>query len=164
MRIKGKKFTYVQEFVRLPSGMRVRLEKVIHPGAVVLVPFLKPSLIVFIRQYRATLKKYIYELPAGTLEPGESRLACAKRELAEETSYQARRFMYKGFIYPVPGYSTEVIHIYAAYDLACAAAQKDDDELLEPVVLSRAQAQRMFREGKIVDGKTVCALTFCGVL
>lgn len=164
MRVQGKKFTYVQEPVRLPNGVRTRLEKVIHPGAVVLVPFVKPSLIVFVRQYRATLKKYIYELPAGTLETGESRLACARRELIEETSYQARRFTYKGFIYPVPGYSTEVIHVYAAYRLTRASAPKDDDELLEPMIFSRAQAQKMFREGKIVDGKTICALTFCGVL
>ena len=164
MRIQGKKFTYIQKQQRLPNGVVTRMEMIEHPGAALIVPFLSPNKIIFLRQYRAVMKKVLYELPAGTTSPGESPLACARRELPEETGYSARKIKKAGFIYPVPGYSTEVIHIFMAEGLKPQKAEKDFDEIIQTVVLSRAQVRRLFRQGKIHDAKTICALAFCGLI
>lgn len=135
-----------------------------HPGAALIVPFLSSDRIVFLRQYRVVMKKELYELPAGTKDKGESPLACARRELPEETGYSARKIKKLGFIYPVPGYSTEVIHIFKAEGLKPQKAEQDFDEIIRTVVLSRAQVRKLFRQGKIHDAKTICALAFCGLI
>lgn len=161
-KIKGKKISFSVVQRRLPTGRMATLDLVEHPGAGLIVPFLSPDKLIFLRQYRAIFGRYLYELPAGTLENGESVLTCVKRELIEETGYAAGKFVRLGKIYPVPGYSNEVIHIYKADGLTPAHADKDSDEVIQPKVLSRSQVQALFKKRKIVDAKTICALAMAG--
>ena len=109
--------------VKLPNGHTVRISFIEHPGAVIIVPLLPDGKVVLMRQYRPALKKYIYELPAGTIDPKEAPLVCARRELLEETGYKAKQFKRLGQIYPVPGYSTEIIHIFRAGSLKHVGAR-----------------------------------------
>jgi len=164
MRIRGKKFTFIQERRRLPNGFVTQLEMIDYPQAAVILPFLDRNRVVLLRQFRVVLGKTLYELPAGTANKGETPLACARRELPEETGYAAKRFQKLGFIYPVPGYSNEVIHIFKAEGLYPYSLAKDADEILKPVVLSVSQVRRLFRQGRLPDGKTICALAFAGII
>ncbi|MBI4846135.1 MAG: NUDIX hydrolase, partial [Candidatus Omnitrophica bacterium] len=101
----------------LPNGYPVKLEIVKHPGAVLIVPFISKNKIIMLKQYRPVIKKYIFELPAGTLAEKEKHLICARRELKEETGYIAKKFVRIGEIYPACGYTTERIIIFTAFDL-----------------------------------------------
>ena len=139
-----------------------RVELIEHPGAALMVPFLTKEKMIFLRQYRAVLEKYLYELPAGTLENKEKALTCAKRELIEETGYAAKKMTKLGRIYPVPGYSTEVIYIYKAEGLTAQSGLKDIDEIIQVRIFTRQEVQNLFHRKKIIDAKTICALAFCG--
>ena len=152
------------EPIRLPNGRTVKISYINHPGAVIIVPFLSKDKIVFMKQYRPALKKYIYELPAGTLDPNESLVTCAKRELIEETGLRAKTIKKLGQIYPVPGYSTEIIHIFKAENLTQGEAEPEAYEVIENIVMSKSQVRKLFRDGKLQDGKSICALTHCGWL
>ncbi len=135
-----------------------------YPQAALILPFLDKERIVLLKQFRVVLGKTLYELPAGTAAKGETPLACARRELPEETGYAAKKFKKLGFIYPVPGYSNEVIHIFKAEGLYPFSLAKDEDEILKPVVLSIAQVRQIFQQGRLPDGKTICALAFAGII
>lgn len=150
---------------RLPNGRTINLELVDHPGAVLIVPFITRDRVILLRQFRPVISAYIFELPAGTLEKDESPLACARREVIEETGYAADKLTRLGVIYPVPGYSTEKITMYKAEglqargELAC-----EPDEVIETIVVTRKAVRELFRAGKIIDAKTICAFTHCGWL
>lgn len=116
------------------------------------------------RQFRPALKKYIYELPAGTLDPDESIAVCARRELLEEAGLKPGKLVKLGSIYPVPGYSTEIIHIFKAWDLTATCAQPEEYEVIEIMPMTKLQVQRLFKQGKLMDAKSICALVFCGWL
>jgi ADP-ribose pyrophosphatase len=103
-------------------------------------------------------------LPAGTLDKGESPLSCARREIVEETGYSAKRLESMGSIYPVPGYSTEKIFIYRADGLRPERRIPEKDEVIEARPFKRAEVRRLFRQGRITDAKTICALAMSGVL
>ncbi len=164
IRFKGKLISLVTHTRRLPNGTRVRLEIVRHPGASLIVPFLEKNKIILLRQFRPVIDAYLYELPAGTLNKKEAPRACARREVAEETGYRARRVSRIGYVYPVPGYSTEKIIIYKAEGLRKEKSRPEADEVIEAFPASRRQVRRLFNEGKIVDAKTICALALCGWL
>jgi len=136
-------------------------EVIKHPGAALVVPFLSANRIIMLRQLRPVINSYIYELPAGTLGRNEPPLACARREIVEETGYSAGRFTFLGAIYPVPGYSTEKIFIYKARALKKRERIAEKDEVIEAGVFTRAEIKRLFRAGKIVDAKTIAALAMC---
>lgn len=150
--------------VKLPNGRIHKISFIKHPGAVIIAPFLDKNKIVFMRQFRPVLKKYIYELPAGTLDPHESLATCAKRELIEETGLRARTIKKVGQIYPVPGYSTEIIHIFKADGLTQGKAAPEQYEVIENIAMTRAQVRKLFTSGKLQDAKSICALAFCGWL
>ena len=150
--------------VRLPNGYTTTIEKIVHPGAALVVPFLSSHAIIMLRQYRPAMRRYFYELPAGTRGRDEAALACARREIREETGYRAGRLKRLGTIYPVPGYSTEKITIYRAERLIRSTVAHDADEVIESRVMKRTEVRRLFRTGKITDAKTICALTMCGWL
>ena len=164
MKIQGRKFVFWRTRQRLPNGVSVQVDQIEHPGAALILPLIDKNHVIMLRQYRVVLQRYLFELPAGTLDKGEQPLQCARRELTEETGYAARYFKKLGSIYPVPGYSDEVIYIYQAEGLSPRLAHKDADEILHPHVFSRLQVQRMFRAGKIRDAKTICGLTLAGWL
>lgn len=150
--------------VKLPNGRTIRISVIHHPGAVVIAPFLNKNTVVMLRQFRPALKKYIYELPAGTLDPGESIAVCARRELLEETGLKPGKLVKLGAVYSVPGYSTEIIHIFKAWDLAVTCAQPEEYEVIETFALTRLQVQKLFKQGQLMDAKSICTLAFCGWL
>lgn len=150
--------------VKLPNGRTTKISFINHPGAVIVVPLVDKDKVIFIRQYRPTLKKYIYELPAGTLDPNESVAVCARRELIEETGFTTTKLTKLGQIYPVPGYSTEIIHIFKAEGLVAGEAQPEEYEVIENIPMTKVQVRRLFKQGKLQDAKSICALSFCGWL
>src|SRR5208283_2260572 len=111
--------------VVLPNNRTISISVIYHPGAVLIAPFLNNNTVVMLRQFRPALKKYIYELPAGTLDPDEPIAVCARRELREETGLKPRKLVKCAVIYPVPGYSTEIIHIFKAWGLVLTSAQPE---------------------------------------
>jgi len=149
---------------RLPHGFTATFEMIRHPGAALIVPFLSKDKIIMLRQLRPVIGSYIYELPAGTLDKGEAPLACARREIIEETGYGAKKFTFLGKIYPVPGYSTEKIFIYKAEGLSKEERIAEKDEVIESRIFNKTEIKRLFKQGKIVDAKTITALAFCGWL
>jgi ADP-ribose pyrophosphatase len=150
--------------VKLPNNRTIRITYINHPGAVIIAPFKDNKTVVMMRQFRPALKKYIYELPAGTLDPCESPALCARRELLEETGYKAKKMTKLGAIYPVPGYSTEVIHVFKAEQLRMALAEPEDYEVIEIIPMTRTRIRQLLKEGKLMDAKSICALVFCGWL
>ncbi len=149
---------------KLPNGHTVRLELVEHPGAVLIVPFLTRDTVILLRQFRPVINAYIFELPAGTLEKGEQPLACARREIIEETGYRAKKLTRLGSIYPVPGYSTEKITLYKAENLTERGMACEADEVIETLVVTKKMVRELFAAGKIIDAKTICAFAHCGWL
>jgi ADP-ribose pyrophosphatase len=150
--------------ILLPNGFRIRLDMIEHPGAILVVPFLSRDKIVLLRQFRPVINKYIFELPAGTLEDDESAVACARREMIEETGYKAEKLMRLGCIYPVPGYSTEKIFIYKAEGLKRVGSNIQKDEVIRARITTRKEVCSFFNSGRIIDAKTICAFAFCGWL
>ena len=150
--------------VQLPNGRTIRITFINHPGAVIIAPFLNKNTVVMMRQFRPALKKYIYELPAGTLDPHESLATCARRELLEETGLKSKKLAKIGSIYPVPGYSTEVIHIFKAEQLTMTQAQPEDYEVIEIMPMTKQKVRQLIAEGKLMDAKSICTFAFCGWL
>ena len=148
----------------LPNGYKAHLEVVKHPGASLIIPFLTKDEIILLMQYRPVIDAYIYELPAGTLDKGEKPFHCAKREIIEETGYSAKKFKKLGDIYPVPGYSTEKISIFKAESLKKVNVRPEADEVIKTLICNRKQIKVLFKNRKIVDAKTICALAMCGWL
>ncbi|MBN1493747.1 MAG: NUDIX hydrolase [Candidatus Omnitrophica bacterium] len=160
----GKLLNLIKKRQTLPNGAEAELEVIQHPGAALIVPFLTKTKIIMVRQFRPVINKYIYELPAGTLEHQERPHVCARREVVEETGYKATRITKLGEIFPVPGYSTEKIFIYKAEGLRKAERCLDKDEVMRTCIFSKPEVRDLFLKGKIVDAKTICALTYCNWL
>ncbi len=155
---KCRVFNLVRENVTLDNGVTIDIDIVRHPGAAAIVPFIDDNTIIMIRQYRHAIGKYIWEIPAGTLDEGESPLECAKRELTEETGYEADQWKKLGEITPLPAYSDECIHIYLAMELTNATQHLDEDEMLEIHKVPWKKALAMISNGEIQDGKTISSL------
>jgi len=119
---------------------------------------LNESKVLLLRQYRHALKGYIWEIPAGTLDPQESVINCAKRELIEETGYSADHWQKLGEITPVPGYSDERIHIFLASGLQPSRQHLDKDEIINVHEIEYHEALEMIKRGKIQDAKSITGL------
>lgn len=146
----------------LPNSQTINLEIIKHPGAVLIVPFLNKNKIILLRQYRPVIEKYLYELPAGTLNPHEQPVKCAGRELIEETGYAAENIKKIGQIYPCPGYSTEQIILFSASGLRVCEQQLEKDEIIQLKIQTKVQIKKLFKQGEIIDAKTICALSIIG--
>jgi ADP-ribose pyrophosphatase len=155
---RGRVFQLLQETVTLPNGLTTKLELIRHPGAAAVVPMLSKSQVVLIRQYRHAVGSVIWEIPAGTLDPGEDPVHCARRETIEEIGYNAGNMQRIGEIVPVPGYSDERIHIFLATDLRKVPQRLEDDEVLNVEELPFLRALEMIGTGEIVDAKTIIGL------
>ncbi len=144
--------------VRLPDGSESGREYIRHPGAVVVVAVLPDGQLLFERQFRYPLRRAFVELPAGKIDAGEDILSCARRELREETGYEADDWRYIGVMHPCIGYSDERIEIFLARGLRHVGHAWDDGEFLEVLTLSLEAAEAAIHAGEITDGKTITAL------
>jgi ADP-ribose pyrophosphatase len=158
----GRVFRLELDRVVLPSGHSVEMEVVRHPGSVVLLPVPSPGHVVLIRQYRYSIDRDIWELPAGTLKPGEDPSQAAARECEEELGLAPGRVTRLAAFYPTPGFCDELMNFYRCDDLRPPAADstvvKDEDEVIEPRTVTIEEARRMVSAGEIVDLKTVAGL------
>lgn len=146
------------EEVELPNGRVADLEVVRHPGAAAIVPITAAGDVILVRQYRHALGRYLLEIPAGKLSPGEDPAACAARELEEEVGHRAGRLEPLGALVPAPGFADEVIHLFLASDLAATAQNLDDDEVLSIELLHLDRAVDMALGGEIDDSKSAVAI------
>ncbi len=148
----------VREVLEAPDGRRFVHETIEHPGAVVILPILPDGRLVFIEQYRHSVRSAILELPAGTLEKGEDPAVCAQRELREEIGMAARELVPLGTILPAPGFCSEVQHIFCARGLYESKGTPDEDEAITSVPLTKSEAEEAVRAGRIVDAKSLALL------
>jgi ADP-ribose pyrophosphatase len=154
---RGRTITVCVEDVALPNGRRVELDLVRHPGAAAVVPFAGPREVLLIRQFRHAAGGTIWEVPAGKLD-GEPPEACARRELEEEAGRRAGRIERLGSIWTTPGFTDEVIHLFAAFDLEPVPARREADEVIEVVELPLAGALDMIWRGELADAKSALAI------
>ena len=150
--------------VRFPDGSTGRLEMIRHPGASAVVPLMgdldgDPEELL-IRQYRYAAESYLYEVPAGRLDPGEAPAACAHRELREETGYTASRVEHLFTMYTTPGFTDEKIHLFLATGLTPGESAREADEFMEVVPTKLSVALAMIERGEIQDAKTALALLY----
>lgn len=154
----GKIFNVALEKVTLPNGVIKDREVIRHPGAAAMVPLLDDGNVVLVKQHRHAVNDYLWEIPAGTLEPHEEPLACAGRELIEETGYEAKDFDKLTEILPAPGYTDEHIHIFLATGLTLGEQRLEDDEILTVQPTPFDKAIEMIKTGEIQDAKTIVGL------
>ena len=161
----GKIISLDVDTVRFPDGSTGELEMIRHPGASAIVPFLSDPAgddpqVLLIRQYRYAADGYLYEIPAGRLDPGEDPRACALRELKEETGCTADQLDYLLTMYTTPGFTDEKIHIYMATGLVAGETKHEADEFLDLHPMRLSRALEMIEAGEIRDGKTALGLLF----
>lgn len=141
-----------------PNGETIKRDMIFHPGAVVILPVIDRDHICILRNFRFVIDETLWEIPAGTLEPGEPIQEAAIRELEEETGYVAKKWTYLNYFYASPGVLDEKLHLFVAEDLTAGTMRPEADEQLEPVTLAWADAMRMALDGTIKDAKTITSL------
>ncbi|HEV2298737.1 MAG TPA: NUDIX hydrolase [Candidatus Acidoferrales bacterium] len=143
-----------------PGGLRSTRDIVVHPGSVVVLPVFDDGRILLIRQYRHAVARQLWELVAGGIEPGEPPLAGAKRELAEETGYTARRWRKLLDVFPTPGFVSERMIVYLAQDLRAGEARPEDDERITARAFPPRKIENWIRNGKLRDAKSIASILF----
>ena len=161
----GKIITVDRDTVRFPDGSVGEMDMVRHPGASAVVPFLTDVAsddpqILLLRQYRYAAGQYLYEVPAGRLDPGESPNDCAVRELREETGCAASSIEYLFTMFTTPGFTDERIHVFLATGLTRGATSHEVDEFMTVETVTLSHALRLIQEGEIKDAKTALAILF----
>jgi ADP-ribose pyrophosphatase len=160
----GRVFSITVDQVAYPDGRMVKMECVRHRGSVVLLPMTAPDRILLVRQYRYVVKRWLWELPAGTLEPNESPRTAALRECHEEVGKIAGHAQELSSFFPSPGFCDEDMHFFLLTDLrdrlpAEAAPHQDPDEMLSVKEFSVQDVREMVRTGEIADMKTAVGMT-----
>ena len=161
----GKIITLNRETVRFPDGTSAEMDIARHPGASAVVPFMSGPMgdepqILMLRQYRYAAGGYLYEIPAGRLDDGETPLDCAKRELKEETGCTADHVEPMTSILTTPGFTDEVIHLFMATGLTHGQHNREADEFVDLVIMRLSEALERISTGEITDAKTVLSLLF----
>src|SRR5262245_11016324 len=164
---EGRIFDVTVDRVRLPHGREANLEVVRHEGSVVLIPLDDEGRVLLVRQYRHAAGRFLWELPAGSLESGENPEAGARRECHEELGLIAGTLENLGTLWPTPGFCTEVMTFFRVTSLRVPGrndepAHQDEDESIEVGRFTLAEAARMIRRGEIADLKTVAGLSLLG--
>jgi len=164
----GRIFRVDVESITTPKGSALDVEVVRHPGSVVLIPLTDQNQVVLVRQYRHAIGRWVWELPAGTLKPGEPPATAAARECQEEIGLIPGELTRVGAFYPTPGYCDEEMNFYKATRLRTpgasdAHAEPDADEDIERGEFTPAEVHAMIASGEIVDLKTVAGMSLLGV-
>lgn len=154
----GRAFIIRRDTLRMPDGRETSFDIVEHVGSVIILPLDADGHLLFVRQYRHAAGTVLLELPAGTLDKGETPKACATREVREETGMAAGKLEPLGGFYLAPGYSTEYMHVYLATDLHYAPLEADADEFLTVERFPVSEALAMFENGEIKDAKSLAAI------
>jgi len=157
---EGRVIRVEREAVTLANGATTMIEAVRHRGSVVIIARPEPDHVVLIRQYRPVISRWIWELPAGSLDPGEAPDTAVVRECEEEIGLTPRRVTLLASWYPTPGFCDEIMHFYLCDDLVAPAApvSRDDDEQIEPATVSVETMRAMIGDGRVADMKTVAGL------
>ena len=159
---RGRVATLSLDTFRKPTGDSYIRETIQHPPSVVILPVFDDGRVALIRQFRHAVNGVIYEIPAGTCEPNEPALACAKRELAEETGYSASRWKRLSRFYPAPGISTERMDLFVASALKKLKkpVPMDKDEQITVHPTSARRAMQLVRSNKIIDAKSIIGIVW----
>jgi ADP-ribose pyrophosphatase len=161
----GRIITVDTDTVRFPDGSIAELDMVRHPGASAIVPFVSDSdahdpELLLIKQYRYAAEQYLYEIPAGRLDPGEAPEHCAARELREETGCTARRLDFLFTMYTTPGFTDERIHVFMATGLERGETAHEADEFMTIESMPLSRALQLIEDGQIKDGKTALGILY----
>ena len=148
-------FSVTEDHVKDPSGFEIRRAIVQHPGSAVMMAVDDQNRVLLVRQYRVPARSYLWELPAGKLDEGETTLKAAKRELIEETGYRAKTWKKLVSFFPSPGYVGEKMTIFLATDLTAGQATPMEDERIETRWFTGKEIEAAIRNGKIIDAKTM---------
>jgi ADP-ribose pyrophosphatase len=162
---RGKIVTLNRDSVRLPDGTTAEMDIARHMGASAVVPFMSGPMgdepqVLLLRQYRYAAGGYLYEIPAGRLEEGETPVECALRELKEETGCAADHIEPMTSILTTPGFTDEVIHLFMATGLTHGEHNREADEFVDLVIMRLSEALERISSGEITDSKTALALMF----
>lgn len=161
---QGKIIDVAVDDVRLPDGSTAKRELVFHPGAVAIITITDQDKMIMVKQFRKPLEKVILEIPAGKIDPGEQDvpIETARRELEEETGYQAETFEHVTSMYVSPGFANELLHIFYAETLTKIEnpLPQDEDEVLELYELTLEEAKQEIKNGLICDAKTLFAVQY----
>jgi ADP-ribose pyrophosphatase len=154
----GRMINVRVDTVLLPDGKQASREVVDHPGAVVVLPLTENQEVIMVRQFRYPVGEILWELPAGKRDGDEEPLNCARRELEEETGYQAREWRELFAFYTTPGFTNELLHLILARGLKVGDAHPDSEEFIEVIAIPLSDARRMIRRGEIRDAKTIIGI------
>jgi ADP-ribose pyrophosphatase len=122
-----------------------------------MIPVLSDGRVIMVKQYRHAVREELIEFPAGTIDRGEKPIECAKRELVEEIGKSAGELLDIGILYPCPGFCSEIQYLFVARELADAEMGRDEDELIEVLLLEISEVHSLIKHHKILDGKTIAA-------
>jgi len=155
---RGKQFSFIKEQITLPHDVDAEMVFVKHPGSAVIVPLFEDGTIGLIRQYRHVVGSYIYEVPAGTMDPDETPRQCAARELEEETGFAASELIYLGKTFLLPAYSDEISHMYLAKGLTETVQNLDADEIITVQRFGIRDIMEMIDTGSLLDALSILAV------
>ena len=153
----GNLLKLYRDQVELSNGKKSMREWINHPGAAAIIPLLSNGETLLVRQFRYPLGRETLEIPAGKIDSGESPLACAVRELREETGLFAGEFIKIGSLLTTPGFTNEEIHLFLSKNSSRGSADTDEDEFINTIVLPIDKVFQMMMEGQIKDAKTIVA-------
>lgn len=156
----GKKFEVYLDKFDLPNGKVRETEYIRHRGSAVIIPLIDENTIILEKQFRPIIGKWVYELPAGTIEEGEPPEITAKRELIEETGYDAETLIHLIDFYPSPGVSTELMHLFLAKGLKFVGSKPEEYEVIEIEKKSLDEALEMIKNHEIEDAKTIIGILY----